>query len=104
MVRQELERHGRFMAFLNNLESLLALALKCSMSPRSCNKCVETVDHHCPWLNTCVGAHNYKYFVGLLVSLLANSSLFNEHIVRVVAQSRQFNSFDLLKGETTLTT
>ena len=27
-----------------------------------CNKLSPGMDHHCPWLNTCVGKRNYPYF------------------------------------------
>ncbi|GMH37534.1 hypothetical protein BSKO_05407 [Bryopsis sp. KO-2023] len=36
---------------------------------RYCNKCCEGFDHHCPWLNNCVGRKNYKFFFALLVSV-----------------------------------
>lgn len=34
----------------------------------SCNKCVEKFDHHCKWLNHCIGARNYVAFVVSVVS------------------------------------
>jgi len=35
----------------------------CSM----CGFCVEKMDHHCVWINQCVGLHNYRYFLSFLV-------------------------------------
>uniref|UniRef100_A0A2S2NH20 Palmitoyltransferase n=1 Tax=Schizaphis graminum TaxID=13262 RepID=A0A2S2NH20_SCHGA len=34
----------------------------------SCNKCVEKFDHHCKWLNHCIGARNYVAFIVSVVS------------------------------------
>ncbi|CAG0920533.1 unnamed protein product [Notodromas monacha] len=34
---------------------------------RICKRCVRKMDHHCPWINNCVGEWNRKYFIQFLV-------------------------------------
>jgi hypothetical protein len=36
----------------------------------SCNRCTAKFDHHCVWLNNCIGRDNYWYFLGLVIGLL----------------------------------
>lgn len=35
-----------------------------------CNKCFLKYDHHCAYLDICVGFHNYKFFIQFLVANL----------------------------------
>ncbi|GAB6018808.1 hypothetical protein CHUAL_000469 [Chamberlinius hualienensis] len=34
---------------------------------RICQRCIRRMDHHCPWINNCVGEFNQKYFIQFLI-------------------------------------
>ena len=43
-----------------------------------CHRCVVGFDHHCKWLNMCIGKINYKYFIILLFAVLIERGLLLE--------------------------
>lgn len=36
-----------------------------------CNRCVERFDHHCPWINNCVGIKNHGIFYAYILMTIA---------------------------------
>ena len=55
------ERYGDFWCATCNVS-----VLESSKHCRQCRKCIQGFDHHCKWLDNCVGEGNYVAFFSLL--------------------------------------
>ncbi|ORX54748.1 ankyrin [Piromyces finnis] len=58
-----------------------------------CNKCVCRFDHHCTFINNCVGAGNHKTFIYLLISALSALGMTLFRIVETCIKFYNNNGF-----------
>ena len=62
-----------------------------------CDKCVLKFDHHCIWINGCVGLYNYKWFLTFLLlhaalttyGFVAGVAIF----LHIIEEKRLFNNY-----------
>ncbi|MFS7968302.1 putative protein S-acyltransferase [Helianthus anomalus] len=66
---------------------------------RVCRRCVLKMDHHCTWINNCVGQRNYKAFF-LLVFYGTISSLYSTVIIVGCGVQKDWESFGTTRLKT----
>lgn len=82
---EELLRAGEFDNRHFCIECLSRKALR-SKHCKVCHRCVARHDHHCPWINSCVGLRNHRDFTIYVVSLFFGIPLFVRLVLLYVAQ------------------
>jgi DHHC palmitoyltransferase len=69
-----------------------------------CDKCVFMMDHHCPWINNCVGHENLRYFllfvfylwIALCYMLITFAAIRHHHVFK--EQNELFTFLVVLDG------
>ena len=61
-----------------------------------CNTCVLRFDHHCNWLHSCIGLHNYKYFYCFIVYALIIVCLHMYISISIICNKVSFEYSDIV--------
>ena len=86
-------------------EKDLKLCQKCEMNWKPerahhcsrCRVCVFKMDHHCPWINNCVGGNNIPLFSVFILSMLTYTSVMSEVLIRFIRDELDHKSTTIKK-------
>jgi hypothetical protein len=98
--QNEYKNEKNLLKIIENGENINDYCPKCLIKKKKftvhcfiCDVCIEDFDHHCYWINKCVGEKNYKIFILFLVFNLFNI-IFNLYI-DFIYMKKDYNLHDL---------
>ena len=98
IISQALETNLALDSFCSYCEVIVS---ETSFHCFTCGKCVELFDHHCPFINNCLGYRNHKYFLVFLCAYALFLIIMFVETVRHFAEVFSRIGWSCLKTDTT---